>query len=133
MFGGELDHLSEDQDEDESKDSGDGSIAPLPASPAARASTAASVSSLNGNVDDEEDEKYNTPVARMSQATVLLFDPRSKHRHELRDEMESLVKKVANILYESSLISPSRRPHSRALFQQKKRARTLSLYYRTFA
>ena len=35
MFGGELDHLSEDQDEDESKDSGDGSIAPLPASPAA--------------------------------------------------------------------------------------------------
>ena len=94
MFGGELDHLSEDQDEDESKDSGDGSIAPLPASPAARASTAASVSSLNGNVDDEEDEKYNTPVARMSQATVLLFDPRSKHRHELRNDMDSMVKKV---------------------------------------
>lgn len=120
MLGGQLDQVSEDEGEAFSGDSQEDSIVSLPNNRADNCKTLPrAMRDRNKNPDDDDDNKNVTPVARMSQATVLLFDPRSKHRHELRDEMESLVKKVANILYESSLISPSRRPHSRALFQQK--------------
>lgn len=66
-------------------------------SPSARRPNAASVSPtrlLNTTPDADEEEAQMTPMGRMEQATVLVFDPRSKKRHDLREQLDPLVKKV---------------------------------------